>query len=58
MWSLGLRYFNFYPGLSAEIGVTNGPFVGTAKSGFVIGLNYAFNLCGGNTTTTPGGYGY
>ncbi len=54
LWSAGVRYYSFIPGLSAEVGVTNGPFIGTAKSGWLIGLNYAIPIYGNATGTTAG----
>ncbi len=59
LWSAGLRYYSFAPGFSAELGITNGPFIGTKATGVLLGVNYAWNVGGCATTTThPGGYGY
>jgi len=45
LWSACLRYC-VTPALAVQAGVNNGLFVGTSKSRYFVGANYAFNLAG------------
>lgn len=43
LWGAAVRYA-FTPAWSAQLGVSNGPIIGTGKTHVFVGINYGFNL--------------